>query len=156
MTDTAAPTTSHSSRRVRDMVAAALIAALMAVTGWVSLPLGAVPVTLQTFAVALAALLLPPAWAAGSMAIYVAIGAAGVPVFASGHAGLGVALVQVFGVLRIAQHVGSPEAPVAVLASSGCRYFLRQILDPTIRNLFFISHNEVPSEARVISLGVIR
>jgi flagellar biosynthesis protein FlhA len=57
---------------------------------------------------------------------------------------------------RIAQHVGSPEAPVAILASSGCRYFLRQIMDPSIRNLFFISHNEVPPEARVISLGVIR
>ncbi len=57
---------------------------------------------------------------------------------------------------RIAQHVGSPEAPVAILVSSGCRYFLRQILDPSIRNLFFISHNEVPPEARVISLGVIR
>jgi flagellar biosynthesis protein FlhA len=57
---------------------------------------------------------------------------------------------------RINQHVGIPEAPVPVLASSGCRYFLRQIVDPSIRNLFFLSHNEVPSEFRIVSLGVIR
>ena len=82
--------TSSSSRRTRDMVAAALVTALMAATGWVSIPLGAVPVTLQTFGVALAALLLPPAWAAGSMAVYVALGAIGVPLFAGGQAGLGV------------------------------------------------------------------
>jgi biotin transport system substrate-specific component len=75
---------------MRDMVAAALVAALMAATGWVSIPLGTVPITLQTFTVALAALLLPAAWAAGAMAVYVALGAAGVPVFAGGTAGLGV------------------------------------------------------------------
>jgi biotin transport system substrate-specific component len=72
------------------MVAAALMAALMAATGWVSIPLGTVPITLQTFGVALAAMLLPGVWAAGAMAIYVALGAAGVPVFAGGQAGLGV------------------------------------------------------------------
>ncbi len=80
----------RSSRRTRDMVAAALITALMAASGWISLPIGAVPITLQTFVVALAAMLLPAGWAAGSMALYVALGAAGVPVFAGGHAGLGV------------------------------------------------------------------
>ena len=85
-----AKATSPSSRRTRDMVAAALITALMAATGWVSLPLGAVPITLQTLGVALAALLLPAGWAAASLALYVALGAIGVPVFAGGHAGLGV------------------------------------------------------------------
>jgi biotin transport system substrate-specific component len=84
--------TASSSRRIRDMVAAALITALMAATGWVSLPLGTVPVTLQTMCVALAALLLPAGWAAASMALYVVLGAVGVPVFAGGEAGLGVVL----------------------------------------------------------------
>jgi biotin transport system substrate-specific component len=79
-------------RRTRDLVTAALITALMAVTGWVALPLGAVPVTLQTFGVALAALLLPPGWAAGSLALYVVLGAIGVPVLAGGQAGLAVVL----------------------------------------------------------------
>ena len=82
--------TASSSRRIRDMVAAALVTALMAATGWVSIPLGTVPITLQTFGVALAALLLPSAWAAGSLALYVALGAIGVPVFAGGQAGLGI------------------------------------------------------------------
>jgi biotin transport system substrate-specific component len=63
----------------------------MAASGWVSIPIpGAVPVTLQTFGVVLAALLLAPEWAAASMAIYVFLGAVGVPVFAGGQAGLGV------------------------------------------------------------------
>ena len=81
---------STPSRRTHDLVAAALITALMAATGWVSVPLGAVPITLQTLGVALAALLLPAGWAAASLALYVALGAIGVPVFAGGHAGLAI------------------------------------------------------------------
>jgi flagellar biosynthesis protein FlhA len=57
---------------------------------------------------------------------------------------------------RISQKVGSPETPVAAIVSSGSRYFLRQMVEPTIRNLFFVSHNEVPMEAKVVSLGVIQ
>ena len=36
------------------------------------------------------------------------------------------------------------------------RYFLRQIAEPSIRNLFFISNNEIPAEVRIVSLGVIQ
>jgi flagellar biosynthesis protein FlhA len=57
---------------------------------------------------------------------------------------------------RISQKVGNPETPVVAVVSSGSRYFLRQMVEPTIRNLFFISHNEVPMEAKVVSLGVIQ
>ncbi|NTW28771.1 MAG: biotin transporter BioY [Coriobacteriia bacterium] len=64
--------------------------ALMAVTGWIAIPLGSVPVTLQVFGVVLAALLLPAGWAAASLGAYLVLGAAGVPVFASGQVGLGV------------------------------------------------------------------
>ena len=90
---------SKSSRRTRDMVAAALVTALMAATGWVAIPLGAVPITLQTLGVALAALLLPAGWAAASLALYVALGAIGVPVFAGGRAGLGVVAGPIGGYL---------------------------------------------------------
>jgi biotin transport system substrate-specific component len=77
--------------RTRNLATASLVAAVMAAAGWVSIPIpGAVPVTLQTFGVVLAALLLAPEWAAVSMAIYVFLGAIGVPVFAGGQAGLGV------------------------------------------------------------------
>jgi flagellar biosynthesis protein FlhA len=57
---------------------------------------------------------------------------------------------------KIHQLVGSPETPVAAIASSGARYFLRQMAEPAVRNLFFISHNEVPMEVKIVSLGVIQ
>jgi flagellar biosynthesis component FlhA len=57
---------------------------------------------------------------------------------------------------KIGQKVGSPETPVVGIASSGARYFLRQMVEPTARNLFFIAHNEVPMEVKIVSLGVIQ
>jgi flagellar biosynthesis protein FlhA len=57
---------------------------------------------------------------------------------------------------RISQQTGDPEAPVVAITGSGSRYFFRQIVEPAVRNLFFISHNEIPSEVRVVSLGVIQ
>jgi biotin transport system substrate-specific component len=74
------------------MVSAALIAAFMAATGWVAIPVGPVPITLQVFGVVLAALLLSWEWAAVALGIYLVMGAAGIPVFAMGTAGLGVVL----------------------------------------------------------------
>jgi biotin transport system substrate-specific component len=74
------------------LVAAALIAAFMAATGWIAIPVGPVPVTLQIFGVVLAALLLSWQWAAVALGIYLLLGAAGVPVFSLGTAGVGVVL----------------------------------------------------------------
>lgn len=79
-----------SSRRARHLTAAALLAALTAALGPFAIPMQPVPITFQTFCVALAAMLLPPGWAAGAMALYVALGAAGLPVFSKGQAGLAV------------------------------------------------------------------
>ncbi len=76
--------------RTRTMVTAALIASLIAVGAFVHLPLGTVPVTLQTLAVVLAAILLPPGGAFAATGVYVLLGAVGVPVFAGGKAGLAV------------------------------------------------------------------
>jgi len=77
-----------SSDRIRSMVVAALLAAMMAATSWIAVPLlGPVPVTLQTAFVLLAGLLLSPGWAAASMCLYLALGVAGLPVFAQGQAG---------------------------------------------------------------------
>ena len=52
--------------------------------------------------------------------------------------------------------MANPETPVAVIASSGSRYFLRQIAEPSLRNVAFLSHNEIPMEVKVLSLGVIQ
>lgn len=57
---------------------------------------------------------------------------------------------------KVHQKVGAPETPVVAIASSGSRYFLRQMVEPTVRNLFFIAHNEVPMEVKIVSLGVIQ
>ena len=74
------------------MAAAALVTAFMAATGWIALPIGPVPVTLQVFGVVLAALLLSWEWAAVALAVYLVMGAAGIPVFSLGTAGLGVVM----------------------------------------------------------------
>jgi flagellar biosynthesis protein FlhA len=57
---------------------------------------------------------------------------------------------------RISARIQSPETPVVAITSSGARYFLRQIAEPTLPNLYFLAHNEVPPGVRVQSLGNIQ
>jgi flagellar biosynthesis protein FlhA len=57
---------------------------------------------------------------------------------------------------RISARIQSPETPVVAITSSGARYFLRQMVEPAIPNLFFLAHNEVPPGVRVQSLGNIQ
>jgi flagellar biosynthesis protein FlhA len=47
------------------------------------------------------------------------------------------------------------EVPTVLVTSSGARYFVRQILEPTLANVFPIAHNEVPPGIRILSLGVV-
>ncbi len=76
--------------RARNLVYAALFAALTAVSAWVAIPLPYVPVTLQTFFVMLSGAVLGPYFGALSMVAYIIMGSVGLPVFARGQAGLGV------------------------------------------------------------------
>ena len=92
MADMTVRVAAGSRERTRNLVSAALVTALMAASGWISLPLGTVPITLQVFVVFLAALLLPWTWAGASLGVYLLLGTIGVPVFASGTAGLGIVL----------------------------------------------------------------
>ena len=57
---------------------------------------------------------------------------------------------------RITARVAQPETAVAAITTSAARYFLRQIVEPSVPNLFFIAHNEVPPGMRVQSLGSIQ
>jgi flagellar biosynthesis protein FlhA len=57
---------------------------------------------------------------------------------------------------RFAARIGTPEAPVVAVTSAGARYFLRQMTEPVMPNLFFVSHNEVPPGLRVHSLGTVQ
>ena len=72
------------------MVGAALIVALLAAAAYITVPLGAVPITLQVFVVILALLLLSPGWAAAAVALYLVMGAFGLPIFSGARGGLGV------------------------------------------------------------------
>jgi biotin transport system substrate-specific component len=72
------------------MVTASLLAALISASAYVAFPFAPVPVTLQVFVVTLAALLSSPGWAGAAMGLYVALGAAGLPVFAGARGGIGV------------------------------------------------------------------
>jgi len=72
------------------MTRAALMAAFTAVAAQISIPLEPVPFTLQVLAVVLTGLLLGPRYGALAMAVYVLVGAVGVPVFAGFRGGLGV------------------------------------------------------------------
>ena len=74
-----------------DLVLIALFVALMAICAWITIP-AAVPFTMQTFGVFLALLLLGGKRGAICMAVYLLLGAVGVPVF-SGFRGGGSALV---------------------------------------------------------------
>ena len=69
-----------SNQSTRRMTLAALMAAVMCVLGPLSLPIGAVPISLTNLAVALAVWLLGPKWGAVSVAVYLALGAVGLPV----------------------------------------------------------------------------
>ncbi len=59
-------------------------------------------------------------------------------------------------IARLEKTIPKPESPVAVLVSSGTRYFMRQMVESSIPNLVFLSHNEVPPEVRVLNLGSVQ
>jgi flagellar biosynthesis protein FlhA len=56
---------------------------------------------------------------------------------------------------RLERSGSKPEAPIVMIVGSAVRYFIRQILESKMPNLFVLSHNEVPPELTVISMGVI-
>ena len=73
--------------KLRWMVLAALMASLTAVGAYIYIPIGPVPIILSTFFVILSGLLLGSRWGLISMALYLLVGAMGIPVFAGGKGG---------------------------------------------------------------------
>ncbi len=57
---------------------------------------------------------------------------------------------------RVEKSIPKPEAPVVLITSSASRYFMRQILENKLPNLFVLSHNEIAPELKVASLGMVR
>ncbi len=81
---------SAGMQRTRSIVFVGLTIAIMAVSAWVSIPIGPVPFTLQMFAVTFALVVLSPKQAIAAVAGYLLLGAVGVPVFSSMRGGIGV------------------------------------------------------------------
>lgn len=70
------------------MTVTALMAAVMCVLGPLTVPIGAVPISLANFVICLTAWLLGPKFGTLSVAVYLCIGLIGVPVFSGYGAGL--------------------------------------------------------------------
>ncbi|MDQ1330177.1 MAG: biotin transport system substrate-specific component, partial [Thermodesulfobacteriota bacterium] len=71
------------------MAYASLLAALTAVGAYIAIPVGPVPIVLQSLFILLAGLLLGSTWGVAGVGIYLLAGAFGLPVFAGGAGGIG-------------------------------------------------------------------
>jgi flagellar biosynthesis protein FlhA len=59
-------------------------------------------------------------------------------------------------VSQIERSIPKPDAPIVMITSSASRYFARQLIENTMRNLFVLSMNEIPPELKVVSLGIVQ
>jgi flagellar biosynthesis protein FlhA len=57
---------------------------------------------------------------------------------------------------RVNRVVGAPENPMVAIAGSASRFFVRQLVETSIPNLTILSHSEIPTGVKVVSLGVIQ
>lgn len=80
----------RSPLRTLDMAYIALFAVLTAVCAWIAIPAGPIPFTLQTFSVFLALTTLGGRRGFHAVAVYLLLGAVGLPVFSGFQGGLGV------------------------------------------------------------------
>ena len=77
--------------KIKSLTLTAIFTAVIAVSAWISVftPFG-INLTLQTFAVCLAGFCLGAKWGTAAVAAYIAVGAAGLPVFSQFSGGFGV------------------------------------------------------------------
>ena len=55
---------------------------------------------------------------------------------------------------RLGRKIEKSESAV-VIASAGCRHFVRQMMESSLPNVTVLSHNEIPPEVKVRSRGMI-
>ncbi|MBQ8597049.1 MAG: biotin transporter BioY [Lachnospiraceae bacterium] len=82
-----------------DMAYIAIFVVLIIICSWITIPLGTIPVTMQTFAIFLTVGVLGGRRGSMALLIYLLIGAIGLPVFSGFQAGPGVLLGQTGGYL---------------------------------------------------------
>ncbi|MXQ53781.1 biotin transporter BioY [Shimazuella alba] len=81
---------SSSSILIRNMILAALFAALLAISGQIAIPIGPVPITLQTMMVLLVGAILGSRWGTISVFVWILLAAVGAPVLSGGAGGIGI------------------------------------------------------------------
>lgn len=78
--------------KVRSIAKCAVFAAMLALCAWISIPLGALSITMQTFGVGLTLCLLGGKRGSVAIVVYLLLGMVGLPVFSGFRGGLGVLL----------------------------------------------------------------
>lgn len=106
------PKEAENRNKVRELTFAAMFVALIAVGAFLSVPIGAVSMTMQTFSVMLAGLMLSRRNALLSVIAYLLLGLAGLPIFAGGVGGMAILVKPGVGFL-----IGF--IPLALLAGFG-------------------------------------
>ncbi|NOY86714.1 MAG: biotin transporter BioY [Deltaproteobacteria bacterium] len=152
--------------RTKDIVLVALTVALTSAGAYLRIPIGPVPITLQTFFVLLSGAVLGPLLGATAMFAYLVLGLAGLPVFTSGG-GPQYILSPTFGFLlsfplasAVVGLVLRGEGPKVHRRRIGAAMFLGTFLIYLVGvpylglNLKWIQHKEVGTRA-VIMMGMI-
>lgn len=103
----------------------ALMLSLLIICSYISIPIGHVPISLQTMAIFIIGLLLSPQDAAITTSLYLIMGVMGVPVFANGGGGLQSVLSPSFGFV------------IAFIPASALMSFIVNKLEPAGKNLLF-------------------
>lgn len=83
--------------KTREITLSALMIAILAICSQLSIPIGPIPITMQTFAVLLIGMILPSKHAFVVTSAYLLLGLIGFPVFANGSGGLQSFLSPAFG-----------------------------------------------------------
>ena len=118
--------------KIKKMATRAMLVALLVVCSQLAVPVGNVPITAQTAAVMLIALLLSPGYAALTVLVFILAGGIGLPFFANFKGGLGVLLGPTGGYLY-----GFVVAAALISAISGRQFsWLRSIAGCTAGLLF--------------------
>ena len=118
--------------KIKKMATMAMLVALLVVCSQLAVPVGNVPITAQTAAVMLIALLLSPGYAALTVLVFILAGGIGLPFFANFKGGLGVLLGPTGGYLY-----GFVVAAALISAIAGRQFsWLRSIAGCTAGLLF--------------------
>ncbi len=83
--------------KTRDLTQIAMFAALTSIGAYISIPIGPVPITLQTMFVLMSGIILGSKRGAISQIVYLVVGLIGLPVFAGGNGGIGTVMSPSFG-----------------------------------------------------------